>query len=381
MTSRDIVALGIGQCVNWGVLYYAFGVLLNPLQRDLGVAGWVLASAFSLALLMSAMAAPIVGRWSDRGRGLQLVSGGGYVAASVLLLWTIVPGLPSLFLVWAMLGLCMAATLYEPAFIIIARAVSTPTMRLRALATVTVFGGLASTVFLPLTAMLVESWGWRVSVATLACILAVSTVACSRMLSRTTRGGAARRLTHPTATPSASRLRALSGVFGTASLASTAFTTTLVPALIARELTPMASAWVGGLLGVMQLPGRLLLMRGLLPSSATSLLIASLAAQALGIGVIAIGSTTVLLATGVTTFAIGGGLMTLARPHLVQSAFGVERAGDINGRLAGVQNLARAGGPVLAVGLASVVGYGAMFGVLAAVVATLAIVCSLVVDV
>ena len=39
MTSRAIVALGIGQCVNWGVLYYAFGVLLVPLERDLGIPG------------------------------------------------------------------------------------------------------------------------------------------------------------------------------------------------------------------------------------------------------------------------------------------------------------------------------------------------------
>ena len=30
MTTRAVWAIGLGQCVNWGVLYYAFGVLLVP---------------------------------------------------------------------------------------------------------------------------------------------------------------------------------------------------------------------------------------------------------------------------------------------------------------------------------------------------------------
>jgi hypothetical protein len=69
MTSRAVVALGIGQCVNWGVLYYAFAVLVLPVERELGVATWVVTGAFSLALLMSAALAPAIGRWGDRDRG------------------------------------------------------------------------------------------------------------------------------------------------------------------------------------------------------------------------------------------------------------------------------------------------------------------------
>jgi hypothetical protein len=41
MTPRAIAALGIGQCVNWGVLYYAFAVLVLPLARELAVPTWV----------------------------------------------------------------------------------------------------------------------------------------------------------------------------------------------------------------------------------------------------------------------------------------------------------------------------------------------------
>ena len=143
----------------------------------------------------------------------------------------------------------------------------------------------------------------------------------------------------------------------------------------------MASAWVAGLLGLMQLPGRLLVMNGALSASPSRLLVASLLSQAAGICLIATSSSILTLAAGVTLFAVGAGLMTLARPHLVQTAFSAAHAGYVNGRLAGAQGLARAGGPVLAVGLASIVGYGATFGVLAATVTGLAVASTLALDV
>jgi MFS family permease len=396
MTTRAIVALGIGQCVNWGVLYYAFGVLLTPLERDLGAPGWLIAGAFSLALLTSALAAPTVGTWIDRGAGPQAVLIGGYAASSLLVLWTALPGLPALFFVWTVLGVCMAATLYEPAFAMIGRAIPTPTARLRALATVTVFGGLASTVFLPLTTLLLESWGWRMAVGILAATLAMSTFVCSRVAGRGSRfadrgspfadrgSQIAGRGSRVGATADASRpqLLTLVGLFGTVSLATTAFSTTLVPALVAQDLTPLASAWLGGLLGLMQIPGRAVVMLRSVRASASGLVISSLVMQAAGIALsaVAIGRTPLAVAAGITIFAVGAGLMTLARPHLLHTICKVEHVGYANGRVAGAQNVARAGGPILAVGLASVIGYGPTFGILAAVVASGAIACSLLID-
>ena len=67
MTSRAVWAVGVGQCVSWGVLYYAFGVLMVPIERDLSAARWVVAGAFSLALLVSAFTSP-----NSRGAGERL---------------------------------------------------------------------------------------------------------------------------------------------------------------------------------------------------------------------------------------------------------------------------------------------------------------------
>lgn len=99
MARRAVIALGISQCLNWGVLYYAFAVLVLPLQRELGVSTWVVTGAFSLALLMSAVLAPRVGAWCDRGRGSVLMQAGGIGAGVLLAVWTMVPGVATLYVI------------------------------------------------------------------------------------------------------------------------------------------------------------------------------------------------------------------------------------------------------------------------------------------
>ncbi len=124
---------------------------------------------------------------------------------------------------------------------------------------------------------------------------------------------------------------------------------------------------------MMQLPGRALLMRGSLAASPSQLLIVSLVLQGGGLFALVSARSVISIAFGVAVFAVGAGLATLVRPHLVQTLFGIERAGYLNGILARWQQLARAAGPVLAVALASRVGYGALFGLLATMFAVLAL--------
>lgn len=95
-------------------MYYAFAVLLMPLQRDLNVPAWLVAGAFSVALLVSALLAPVVGRWIDRGFALRVLVLGGAGGALLLMAWACsasgatVPGVLTLYATWAGLGLCMA---------------------------------------------------------------------------------------------------------------------------------------------------------------------------------------------------------------------------------------------------------------------------------
>ena len=78
------------------------------------------------------------------------------------------------FLIWAAIGVAMAAVLYEPTFVIAATWFRRD--RNKAMAVLTFVGGLASVVFLPLASWLEQSFGWRECLVILAAIMAVTTI-------------------------------------------------------------------------------------------------------------------------------------------------------------------------------------------------------------
>src|SRR5579875_2099253 len=80
--------------------------------------GWVLVGA--LALLVQGVAGLAAGRWLDR-RGPRLLMPAGSCAAVVLVLcWSVVRSLLLFYLIWAAIGVVLAAVLYDPAFWVVA---------------------------------------------------------------------------------------------------------------------------------------------------------------------------------------------------------------------------------------------------------------------
>jgi MFS family permease len=338
------------------------------------VPAWVVTGAFSLALLVSAMLAPTVGRWSDRGHAPRAMVLGGLGGAVLLALWALAPGVVTLYVAWAGLGICMATALYEPAFAIVTRAHGSAETRLRALAIITLYGGLASTVFLPVSDRLVTWAGWRGAVAILAGLLMASTALTAIAVRRV-----ATAAVHPATGPSAvsavppvGDIRSLARVFGLSSLASASFIANLVPALDERGMGPTSAAILGGLFGVMQLPGRALMVNRRVSLSGEALVATSLVLQAAGLIVVATMPTTAAVAVGVMTFAAGSGLTTLARPYVVQGRFALEHAGLVNGRLARAQQLTRAAGPIAASSAAMLTSHATVLVFLGVTLAALA---------
>ena len=284
MTTRALLVLGAGQCVNWGVLYYAFAILLLPIEADLQVRRWVVTGAFSLGLLVSSVLAPSIGARIDQGHGPRVMRLGGMAAAVLLLVWALLPGVVTLYVAWAGLGVSMASTLYEPAFAVVSRTYDDPAARLRALAVITLCGGLASTVFLPLTGVLVATSGWRAAVVVLAGLVAVSTWVTDREVFRSESHDTAPVTGVPPTVAEGPAivpvpLVGLLAVFGFAAFAAAAIIANLVPAMAERGISAPAAAVLGGAFGVMQLPGRVLMLHGRLGAAPWGLLAASLACR------------------------------------------------------------------------------------------------------
>src|SRR5438093_2920048 len=84
---RIVAALAATTTVGYGVLFYAYGVLLVPMERDLGWSRPVLTGAFSAALLVAAFLTIPVGRWLDRHPPRALMVAGGAAATGLVVLW------------------------------------------------------------------------------------------------------------------------------------------------------------------------------------------------------------------------------------------------------------------------------------------------------
>jgi len=163
---RVVGWLSLAQLVTWGSVFYTFALLMEPIERELGLSRAQSSLAFSLMLAIDGLLAYPVGRWIDQGHERRVVTAGSLLITAGLALHTQVSGAISFYAVWMLLGAGMAASAYNPVFAVVTRRY--PQDFRRAIITLTFLGGLASTVFIPLTAWLIDTWGWRAALGALA---------------------------------------------------------------------------------------------------------------------------------------------------------------------------------------------------------------------
>jgi MFS family permease len=156
-----ISSLGIAQIISWGSLFYAIGVLGKSMRDELGVSELFLFGTFSAALVVSGTLAPTMGRLIDRHGGRFVLSIGSVLAAISMATLAVAPNATVMIAGWLIGGAAMSACLYDPAFATLSQHTG-PRYR-KAVTALTLFGGFASTVFWPLSHILLEAWGWRVT--------------------------------------------------------------------------------------------------------------------------------------------------------------------------------------------------------------------------
>ena len=171
---RVLVILCITEITSWGVLYYAFPVLAPSIARDTGWSISTVTAAFSAGLVVSALVGIPVGRLLDRHGPRWIMTAGSVLAVPATVAIAAAGSLPWFFAAWLLAGVAQAAVFYPPAFAALTRWWGTD--RVRALTGLTLVAGLASTVFAPLTAALLDPLGWRGTYLVLAVILAVVTI-------------------------------------------------------------------------------------------------------------------------------------------------------------------------------------------------------------
>ena len=350
--SRRLVGwLSLAQLVTWGSVFYTFALLMEPVERELGLTRAQSSLAFSLALLAEGALAYPVGRWIDRGHERAVMTGGSLLVAACFAAHSLIDSAAGFYAVWIGLGIALSATLYTPVFAVVTRRF--PHDFRRAIITLTFLGGLASTVFIPLSAWLIQVLGWRHALWVLA---ALHLLLCAPLHAYFLRGAprplAAQATGTPTTSPAMHLRRApflLIGVFVIGMMGVTAALPAHMISLL-RE-SGLSETWVIAIpasIGAIQVLGRLLLYfferhfdlhlaNRLIPCLIPLGLLALLGAA----GHPAVALLFVLL------YGLGNGMLTIVKGTAIAQYVSREHVASLNGALGLPSALARALAPLL----------------------------------
>ncbi len=153
-----ICGLGITQIIGWGTTYYALGALSQDIAATTGWPSALIFGAFSAALLLSGLISRRAGRLTDQLGGRRIMMAGSLFAAAGLAILGAFPHPVTYVVGWLVLGFAMRLATYDPAFASLTQIVGTNARR--AISYLSLFGGLASTVFWPVSHYLSLSIGW-----------------------------------------------------------------------------------------------------------------------------------------------------------------------------------------------------------------------------
>ena len=349
-----IWALCVSQTAAWGTLYYSFSLYVAPMQAELGWSATDLNGALSLGLLAWGLAAFAVGTWIDKHGGRALMTCGSLLGALALALWSQVGSLVAFYAIYALMGLAMAMLLYDPAFAVVTAAFKADARK--AITAITLAGGFASTIFMPLAHLLIELFGWRDSLLMLAGVNLLLGAAIHAWLlppKVATEVVAATAQPLPTngmALRAALRTRAFWGLLlwnAAYSAGFAALTFHIIPLLSERGVAVTVSLAVVAIVGPMQVAGRIALMLAKGKGSVRQIGPWIAASLPLSIGILALLPTEfVWLSLFAVIYGAGNGIMTIMRGVAVPELIGRQAYGAINGALIGPANFAKAAAPI-----------------------------------
>lgn len=348
---RAILGLGLTQILGWGSTYYLLSLLGSTIGRDLGLSNGLMLAGISITLASAAILGPRIGRWQDRAGSRIVMTTGSVIMATGLCILSLAHSWIVYYAGWIVIGIGSPMALYSASFTALTQIAGQDSRR--AISYLTFMGGLASTISWPATAWLMNYLDWR----TIALLFAALNLAICAPIHATCLG---RRLAadHPAnggdvieagipreAQPAAFLI--LSAMLALTGSIVNSWSLLVFPVLMGIGFLPGVAVFVGSIVGVWQVAGRMAEM---------------LLARRLSIfwtGLVAIGfmplSFLVLLYSGghVVTgtlfaafYGISNGLITIARGGMVLAIFGARGYGERINRTTVAQNISGALAPI-----------------------------------
>jgi len=391
---RMVWALAVTETVSYGVLYYSFAVFLVPMRVELGASTAQLSGALTLALALTGVGGVMVGRWLDRFGARWVMTAGSLLGAASVVAWSQAQGLVQLYLAFTGIGLASAAVLYEPAYAVINTWFRRD--RHKALFTLTVVAGFASTIFLPASQFLIEVVGWRPALVVLAGVVAACALPHALLLRRSPAdlglvpdgrpfddaASSAAAATSATGDDGDGDLSAYRGAgaawrrppvrwltLATAlqMVSNAAVAVFLVAYLLETGAPPGLAAVAAGGLGALSVTGRVVLTVLAARLGLGHVTAAMVAGQAVGVAMLFLLPQPAATVVFVLLFGVGFGVLNISRPVLLGTYVPAGVFASVSGQQALAGQFGRVVAPVTAGALITGFGYGAAFAVIGAV--------------
>jgi hypothetical protein len=368
---RAVPVLGVTQILAWGSIFYT-PVLIVPLIA--AERGWSIAftmGGFSFGLLAAGLVSPYIGRAVDRYGGHVVMTAGSLVGALGLFLIVRAADPVVYFAVWMVLGVAMAASLYDPAFASLGRIFGAAARR--PITALTLIAGFASTVSWPATHFLLQGVGWRGTYLIYAALLAaVAAPLHALALPRSRADAAAGARAQADAPARVLPPHGLPFVLVASAFASYAF----VPSGMSANLLEIFArsgidagtvVWIGALYGPAQVGARLIEFafgRDVHPLWVVRFALSALLCAFVMLAIF--GVSTASAAAFALMFGGANGLITITRGAVPLALFGPSGYGRLMGRLASPWMLMQAAAPLVMAFVVERLSDGAALGLAAA---------------
>ncbi len=375
-----IVGVGLAQIVGWGSSFFLPSVLGRDFQRDLGISAEIVFAGVTVMFVIGAVTAPAIGKALDRSGARTIMATGSALMGLSVASLALAEGFWSYAASWVAIGFASGFALSSTANVAVTQ-VAGPAAR-RAIAFLTVIGGLASTAFWPLTTALDAAVGWRATCVlygglhfALCLPIHLLVLPRGRPAIRTSDADGATTM-HGTLAPQHRRLAywLMAGSLATGTLVYNGMALHVIGILRGLGHSDTTAVAIAMLIGPAQMAVRLVevVFGGRYTMMAAALVASSALPLALSL-LLGLGGHAGAALSALALYGVANGLKAIVRTAWPLALFGHEGFGALMGRLAVWQNIASAASPVI---LAAIIGRfgaegGLVFGIVAGSIALL----------
>lgn len=331
-----IVGLGVTQIIGWGTLFYPPAVIAAAMGRDSGTGPQAAFWGITVVMLAGALSSSRIGALIDRQGARGPLAAGCVVTALALALLS-AASTPLLFWTgWVVLGLVSPLVLSTGAYAAMVRAAGRHARR--AVSALTLFSGLASTVFYPATQALAGLGGWRLAYLVFAGLhLAICLPICLSLRTDTAREPVSAEAAGAPTLSGARARRAFwlfAGVVMLNTVVSSGLTLHLIHIFGLLGLAAPVAVAAASLTGPSQVAARAveIVIGQRYPALATAVTATVLQGVSLAL-LLVWGQRAPVIWVFVVVYGVSNGLMAIARAAVPLSLFGRDRYGAMAGRL------------------------------------------------